>query len=293
MTDAKVCWRRTRARFGAARRWPKPVPSARTAASTRSAPYRCARSRACAARSSLTPKSALSVTVRGEGYMLMPDAERMSLCPETQSSRHACASSVCCRRSLYGRTLLIIVVPTLITLAAATFVFFDRHWYTVTNRLTYAVAGDVAVVVDLMQKSPNPESKAAVVRLAAEKMDLSSIFVPDAKLPDTPKKMFIPSARCCARPGRPIPILSTSTCVMRRRRGHFCPRAGWSLYRSLASAAFIRRPRRCSSPGWSISSISLSSVALAVHAQPDPAHSPPGRCRRGHRQGARRSGLQA
>ena len=53
-------------------------------------------------------------------------------------------------RSLFGRTLLIIVVPTLITLAAATFVFFDRHWTTVTNRLTYAVAGDVATIVELL-----------------------------------------------------------------------------------------------------------------------------------------------
>src|SRR5580704_11024048 len=80
-------------------------------------------------------------------------------------------------RSLFGRTLLIIVVPTLITLAAATFVFFDRHWYTVTNRMTYGVAGDVAVVVNLMQNSSNPESAAVIVRLAAEKMDLFVNFV--------------------------------------------------------------------------------------------------------------------
>jgi two-component system, OmpR family, osmolarity sensor histidine kinase EnvZ len=95
-------------------------------------------------------------------------------------------------RSLFGRTLLIIVVPTLITLAAATFVFFDRHWYTVTIRLTYAVAGDVAVVIDLMHKSSNAESKAAVVRLAAEKMDLFVDFVPGTVLPHTPKETFDP-----------------------------------------------------------------------------------------------------
>src|ERR1700679_141438 len=75
-------------------------------------------------------------------------------------------------RSLFGRTLLIIVLPTLITLSAATYVFFDRHWYTVTTRLTYAVAGDVAVVVDLMQKSQTPESVAEIVQLASDKMDL-------------------------------------------------------------------------------------------------------------------------
>lgn len=95
-------------------------------------------------------------------------------------------------RSLFGRTLLIIVVPTLITLAAATFVFFDRHWYTVTNRLAYAVAGDVAVVIELMGKSSNPESTAEVVRLAYNKMDLTVDFVPGAKLSKTPKELFDP-----------------------------------------------------------------------------------------------------
>lgn len=95
-------------------------------------------------------------------------------------------------RSLFGRTLLIIVLPTLITLAAATFVFFDRHWYTVTHRLTYAVAGDVAVVVELMRKSSTPESVAEVVRLASEKMDLSVNFMPGEKLSQTPKERFDP-----------------------------------------------------------------------------------------------------
>lgn len=95
-------------------------------------------------------------------------------------------------RSLFGRTLLIIVVPTLITLAAATFVFFDRHWYTVTNRLTYAVAGDVAVIVDLMQKSSNAESMARVVRLASDKMDMFVTFTPGMVLPDRGRESFSP-----------------------------------------------------------------------------------------------------
>lgn len=95
-------------------------------------------------------------------------------------------------RSLFGRTLLIIVVPTLITLSAATYVFFDRHWYTVTNRLTYAVAGDVAVVVDLLQKSSTPARTAAITRLASEKMDLFVSFAPGTALPDTQYKSLNP-----------------------------------------------------------------------------------------------------
>ena len=95
-------------------------------------------------------------------------------------------------RSLFGRTLLIIVVPTLITLSAATYVFFDRHWYTVTNRLSYAVAGDVAVVVDLLQKSENTESVVAVESLAFSKMDLHVQFSPGEKLPQLVKEARSP-----------------------------------------------------------------------------------------------------
>ncbi len=95
-------------------------------------------------------------------------------------------------RSLFGRTLLIIVVPTLLTLAAATFVFFDRHWYTVTNRMTYALAGDVAVVVELLQKSSTPESTATVIHLADKKMDLYVSFAPGETLSSTARETLSP-----------------------------------------------------------------------------------------------------
>lgn len=95
-------------------------------------------------------------------------------------------------RSLYGRTLLIIVVPTLITLAAATFVFFDRHWYTVTTRLTYALAGDVATIVELMEKTQSPENASDLVKLANQKMDLQVQFAPGAAMPRPPREIFNP-----------------------------------------------------------------------------------------------------
>lgn len=87
-------------------------------------------------------------------------------------------------RSLFGRTLLIIVVPTFVMLAAATYVFFDRHWYTVTTRMTHALAGDIAFITDLLQKSNNPGSTAEVMRLAFQKMDLLVSFAPGKSLPD-------------------------------------------------------------------------------------------------------------
>jgi len=79
-------------------------------------------------------------------------------------------------RSLFGRTLLIIVTPTILALCVATFVFFNRHWYIVTHRLTHAVAGDVAMVVEMMRVAPTPERKAEVVHLAETKLNLYVTF---------------------------------------------------------------------------------------------------------------------
>jgi two-component system osmolarity sensor histidine kinase EnvZ len=85
-------------------------------------------------------------------------------------------------RSLFGRTLLIIIVMTFIALTVATYVFFDRHWYTVTNRMTYAVAGDVSVIIEMMHKNPSPAARAAITRLAEEKMDLTVTLQPGVKM---------------------------------------------------------------------------------------------------------------
>ena len=46
--------------------------------------------------------------------------------------------------SLWGRSLLIIVLPVLAMQIAVTWVFFDAHWNTVTARLSDGLAGDVA-----------------------------------------------------------------------------------------------------------------------------------------------------
>jgi two-component system osmolarity sensor histidine kinase EnvZ len=89
-------------------------------------------------------------------------------------------------RSLFGRTLLIFVVPTFIMLAVATYVFFDRHWFTVTQRMTHALSGDIAFIVDLLQESNSQESTAEVTKLAFNKMDLTVTFSPGKSLSDQP-----------------------------------------------------------------------------------------------------------
>ena len=74
--------------------------------------------------------------------------------------------------SLFGRTLLIIVLPVAIMQTAVTWVFFDAHWNTVTARLSEALAGDVAWVAQAYEDQPTPDN---LQRLAerAEALSLS------------------------------------------------------------------------------------------------------------------------
>ena len=92
-------------------------------------------------------------------------------------------------RSLFGRTLLIIVTPTVLALSLATFVFFDRHWTTMTQRLTNAVAGDIAMVLELIRNVPDDVSRRQIIALAYDKLDNVRIdFMPDSSLPNTPNR---------------------------------------------------------------------------------------------------------
>ncbi len=95
-------------------------------------------------------------------------------------------------QTLFGRTLLIIVLPTLLTLIVATFVFFDRHWHATTYRLTHAVAADIGVVVDMLESTDVAPDDAMITRLAQVKMDLSLTFAPGKTIEPRSKRSINP-----------------------------------------------------------------------------------------------------
>ncbi len=57
-------------------------------------------------------------------------------------------------RSLFGRSLLIIVMPLILLQVVSTWIFYDRHWETITRRLANAVAGEIATVIDNRRNFP-------------------------------------------------------------------------------------------------------------------------------------------
>ena len=57
--------------------------------------------------------------------------------------------------SLFGRSLLIIILPVALMQIAVTYVFFDAHWQTVNSHLTDGVAGDIAWIVRSYADAPS------------------------------------------------------------------------------------------------------------------------------------------
>lgn len=51
-------------------------------------------------------------------------------------------------KSFFGRSVLILLVPLVLLQVVSTWIFYDRHWTTVTRRLAAAVASEVSLLVN-------------------------------------------------------------------------------------------------------------------------------------------------
>jgi len=86
--------------------------------------------------------------------------------------------------SLWGRSLLIIVLPVLVMQVAVTWAFFDMHWQTVTARLSDGLAGDIAWAAESWRDDPTPENMAIISERAERSMSLSVQLREGDVLPD-------------------------------------------------------------------------------------------------------------
>lgn len=91
--------------------------------------------------------------------------------------------------SLFGRSLLIIVLPVAMMQIAVTWSFFEEHWQTVTSRLSESVAGDVAMITALYERS-GPEGFDPLANLAFQTVGLSVDLREGDVLPQTRRTAF-------------------------------------------------------------------------------------------------------
>lgn len=93
-------------------------------------------------------------------------------------------------KGLYARALLIIIAPMVILQSVVAFIFMERHWNVVTQRLSASVVQDIAALIDIYRGYPQDADQAQIRRIAQERLGLVVDFLPLADMPPPGPKPF-------------------------------------------------------------------------------------------------------
>jgi len=93
-------------------------------------------------------------------------------------------------KGLYARALLIMIVPMVVLQSVVAFVFMERHWNTVTRRLSAAVVQDIAALMDVYKGYPQDKDHALLRRIAQQRLGLVVDFLPVGDMPPPGPKPF-------------------------------------------------------------------------------------------------------
>ncbi|MDR7034820.1 MULTISPECIES: ATP-binding protein [unclassified Mesorhizobium] len=93
-------------------------------------------------------------------------------------------------KRLYARSLIIVIAPMILLQSVIAFVFMEKHWQTVTQRLSQAVTRDIAAVIDLVETYPHDADYANIIRIAQDRMQMKVDLLPPDPLPAPGPKPF-------------------------------------------------------------------------------------------------------
>ncbi|MBZ9725651.1 two-component sensor histidine kinase [Mesorhizobium sp. CO1-1-11] len=94
-------------------------------------------------------------------------------------------------KRLYARSLIIVIAPMILLQSVVAFDFMERHWATVTQRLSQATVRDIAAIIDLIETYPHDADYANIIRIAQDRMQLKvDLLPPDPLPPPGPKPFF-------------------------------------------------------------------------------------------------------
>ncbi len=96
-------------------------------------------------------------------------------------------------RSLYGRSLLIIILPIVIMQGAVGWAFFEAHEVAVSRQLSESLAGDVAWLVGRTQETQDPARLQRVFADAERDQSLSVAYQPGRALPSPRRAGLLPA----------------------------------------------------------------------------------------------------
>jgi len=92
-------------------------------------------------------------------------------------------------KRLYARSLIIVIAPMILLQSVVAFVFMERHWQTVTVRLSAAVTRDISAIIDMIETYDDPDH-ANVIRIAQDRLGMKIDLLPAEPLPPPGPKPF-------------------------------------------------------------------------------------------------------
>ena len=93
-------------------------------------------------------------------------------------------------RSLYGRSLLIVIAPVVLLQSVVAYVFMERHWQLVTRRLSAAVTADISALIDVYQSFPQDRDSETLQRIAQQRLNLDVDILKNSDLPPQGPRPF-------------------------------------------------------------------------------------------------------
>jgi two-component system osmolarity sensor histidine kinase EnvZ len=86
-------------------------------------------------------------------------------------------------RTLFARSLLIVVAPVMILYVVMGYIFLNQHWEEVTRQLSNAVARDIAFVIELETAQPNVDPT-PTLQLASDALGTKFEYLPHEEMND-------------------------------------------------------------------------------------------------------------
>jgi two-component system osmolarity sensor histidine kinase EnvZ len=112
-----------------------------------------------------------------------------TLSPRRGLDRLTAALSDLMPKGLYARALIIIIAPIVLLESVIAFVFMERHWQSVTRRLSEATAHDIAAIIEVYRKYPQDAEYSQLTEVA-RLFGMSLQMLPAGDLPPTQPRPF-------------------------------------------------------------------------------------------------------
>lgn len=93
-------------------------------------------------------------------------------------------------KGLYQRSLIIIIAPMVLLQSVVAFVFMERHWQLVTQRLSTAVVRDISAVISIIETFPQNGDFSRIDRIAKDDLNLDIAVLPPTPLPPPARSPF-------------------------------------------------------------------------------------------------------